>query len=510
MTGGVFLFVNKNAASAKLTQCSGPERRKIYSHAQQEHSNRAAATASQLAATAPWTVVQFDDSGSPRVSPLQKTSMKTKKTKQHAPAHAPVDTICRSLTPPVDVFLQQICKSLPTSLLIQPLTPPDDVDVAPQLFPHPSLARISSQYFSTLATQDDFMRNAWSYFICTRLLPVADLQSENHHVATITSKQNALRHLRHILATMQERSVKLSDCYAIGLLIWAECIAGNVADMEAHAAGLKHLYPRARHHTSSSTAPDYILRIICACSSLCAEALKRLPPIEPTQVPGYLELPSKARACLDGLSDADYQGQGRAFFTPASIKLLGNTLLPMAIELQEIVALREMAAQSGEAPAHDVVRLVCMKEALLEYRLSSLQLDVSLDDRQQAVRVTLLLYSSVPLIAATGSSAALLRTLARKLRQYLNHPDLLSHWAPSCDVLLWVLILGGLVSYQSQDWAWFKFQAFKVMDATHISSFSQLTSRLRNCYYSKYLDPAAKSIWNEFEQVIGSPSSESE
>ena len=247
--------------------------------------------------------------------------------------------------------------------------------------------------------------------------------------------------------------------------------------------------------------PMYNLRIIHACSVLCAAILNIAPPLQVPQPLAESHLSQQAKTALAALDRTDYHGPGYAFSLAIATNRLHPSLAHIAVEYQKLIMVRETLHPTHGPPNEIDVRYVCLREASIEYRLQDLQFRVSLGADQDAIRLAMLVYSCVPLIAATGPTAALSQTLARNIRVNLERTDLETCWAACSDILLWILVIGSLLSYQEDQWPWFRSQVFGLMRIMDMTSFSDMEERLQACYYSRYIASISKVIWTEYQDI---------
>jgi hypothetical protein len=245
--------------------------------------------------------------------------------------------------------------------------------------------------------------------------------------------------------------------------------------------------------------PMYNLRIINACSTLCAIVLNVPPPL---QVPPPLEealLSSDAKKALVAWTAPDYSGSGCAFSAAIAADLLHSMLANIVADYQKLMIVREM---QRAMPSNNVdLHYVCLLEASIECRLQDLQFRAPLGPEQHAIRLAMLIYSCIPLIAATGPTAVLSQTLACKIRSNLERTDLKSCWAPFSDILLWILVIGSFVSYQENQWSWFQSSVSELLSLMGVTSLLDMESRLRRCYYCRYLTSITKVLWTSVEEA---------
>ena len=185
------------------------------------------------------------------------------------------------------------------------------------------------------------------------------------------------------------------------------------------------------------------------------------------------------------------------FFTPANALLLGPKLLSIVDEQRAYVLFKRHCYRDKIEPAWDDLEHFFAKQLRVEYELLSMpfeDLRMKLTPAREAVRLAL--YMVTQPVTTISSSAAFTHSMVAQLKEALERSDLSSSWAPTCELLLWVLFIGAQFSQRCAEWPWFVSHVSRTSKALGLVSCSQMREVLLGFYYfEEYCDGTLVAVW---------------
>lgn len=364
------------------------------------------------------------------------------------------------------------------------------------MFPIKSLAVISRQATLSMAQKDPVLLSTLISTVSAAVYCVNG--DEEHGYAAMFFKGHALQRLHMKLSESNSAPVEVSSVLAVALLIWIECLQGDIAGLWAHISGLQSLMTRAE---DISTTPLPIMTTIMESAFLCAAYLQ----VAPTHRPAILcadRLSDQIRAVMDRHVEEHATGLGFLFFSPGTDEIMGLDLLEIIGNQREVMLWKQLFSLGKADPSPEEITYVYTKQMAVEYELLTMPFhahDPPLRSSEQALRLALFTFTR-PIILVARSSAAFPRAMALQIKSHLLLTDLANLWGTNSDVLLWILFVVAHVSLGQPEFDWCMVYIHQIVRALGLNTRDDLEQLLLGFYYfPEYFGETLQAIWTAVE-----------
>lgn len=178
---------------------------------------------------------------------------------------------------------------------------------------------------------------------------------------------------------------------------------------------------------------------------------------------------------------------------------LGPALLHVATKQRTVMHFRCICSRGDYSPTPTDMQYIYGLEMSVEYHLTVLRADESLTPAQHAVRLALFIFPQ-PFILVAKPNAAFCRAMTKRMKKWLERSDLVSLWAPKCDLLLWVLFVTAHISIGEAEWPWVLSCLSTLISFLGLQSVGEMEKVLNGFYYHPpFFMVTAEKIWAEHE-----------
>jgi hypothetical protein len=195
-----------------------------------------------------------------------------------------------------------------------------------------------------------------------------------------------------------------------------------------------------------------------------------------------------------------------SLFDTRQAKVLGPALISITVDIREIVLLREIYRGSPTAQPADVeVDYIHGRARSVDHRLLKLPFTNSgnnLTAQQETIRIGLYFIIHWDRRELKSTSSSLCRSLTFQLQSALQQTNLESGWAPNCDILAWLLLVGSHISCDQKERPWFILHFARIVRNLQLQDPTQMREIFLGFpYLDRVFKKSLVKIWEEVKLV---------
>ncbi|KAE8350049.1 hypothetical protein BDV28DRAFT_151295 [Aspergillus coremiiformis] len=308
---------------------------------------------------------------------------------------------------------------------------------------------------------------------------------------SLSLRGNTLQTLNHILQD-PVKAVAESTTLVVASLVAIEAVDANQEALEAHMKGLKRLI----HLMGGLDKLDHMTLSKIYQSDVKSAALKNTHPTFPMSARFRSEIlqESKVFRPNDTLPiPKDLSSLGRHFYNAPWYPQLDTSMKTLLQVLRRLILYFEVAQREPSIimPTDNDIFLV------FEHQLLSLSYAAQLDDLQEPLRLSLLIYINLRIWHLR--TFPFMENMVEALRESLV-PRLSYFQKTAPDLSFWVLFLGGMASQGYKCHPWFVIRLTEITRRLGLEDWATARSVLAGFFYTE--QPAEKEADNLWHEVL--------
>jgi hypothetical protein len=306
-------------------------------------------------------------------------------------------------------------------------------------------------------------------------------------------KINAINMINIAMSDPTEAS-KASTIMAINNLMTIETMIGNDAEVQIHINGIERILAT---RGGFEGLPIVIVELLLPCLYM-SSAWTHTKPVFPPPKPPY-HISTRTASLITSSLPPILNSLFTGFSLPTLRILFSPRMRATIVALETFTLFREHFRTSARDLLLPELQHITIQGLHVEYQLLVLPFNEPQHPIQEAVRNALLMFKN-SLYGIHSPTATIYRALLSRMKAALDVSDLANYWAPTPELLLWILCMGAHHSGGEVERPWFVMQIARGVQLLRLSSWEDLEAILRCfCYFDRIYGKSMRRIWAEVE-----------